>query len=132
MNRYVATVLLFAASLSGCSQVSPSGSLIGPSPPPVRASAQPSPSPTTGYVVECGPLAGSPDDCEAAVAFAAQIMLPYKDYSLLRVTTPEPACSGSCGNAPIVIVQAFKAGALFTQIPLSRTDNGWQVVARTY
>ena len=127
MKKQVATLLLFASCLYGCSQVSPSGAAASPS-PPLRPSTQPSPSQTIGYTVECGPLAISPDDCDAAVRFAMQVMLPFKDYSLLRVATPEPSCSGSCGNAPIVVVQAFKGGALVTQIPLARTDGGWQVV----
>lgn len=121
---------LMAAIVLACETVPPSASLAAPS-VEVRPSLPPSPTQFTGYTVDCGPLAGAPDECTAAVDEALQAMrplVPSKDFSAVRID-PEPTCTAPCDTK--VIVSAFKdlGAAMVAQVSLVRAGSGWSVVA---
>lgn len=125
--------MLVATMLSACGTVPPSPSASPtPSPSPTVAIASPTPSPTeaTPYTLDCGPLAGAPDDCAAAVEVGLRLLsLAPEDVSAVRVEAPGPTCSpsGPICRQPTVIVKVFNGAATVAsgEMPLVRTDTGW-------
>ncbi len=131
---------LVAVMLSGCGSVPPSPAAVTTASPPPTTPATPSPSqaaspsappspiPSTPYALDCGPLAGTPDDCAAAVDAGLRLLsLVPGDVSAVRVEPPGPACSpsGLMCRRPTVVVRVFKGAVAAGEMPLVRTGTGW-------